>query len=217
MIYLMSSVLIMNNCGHNATSGHSNNKDNNKIYALSSDCAMDNYTKLASLNDMGRTSSNYSNPPNMSHNRLRTAPNLRGSEDGNQGNNQLKLISTVGTEGSYNQVEHVPEASNFSSHSISGTRDHNTQEDDANDMGIITVNMSAPSTYHETYHQEDHIVDNSRHYHNLSQPYNGGHNKSNTIYSANSIHGNSSEQGKDMISAISTGCSSLGGAYTGWE
>ena len=65
--------------------------------------------------------------------------------------------------------------------------------------------MSAPSTYHETYHQEDHILDNSRHYNNLSQLYNGGHNKSNTTLSANSIHCNSPEQGKDMISAISTG------------
>ena len=209
----------MYTCGHNAISRQYNHKDNNKICALSSDSAVDNCTKWVSLSDIGRTSSTYSKPPNISHNRLVTAPNLRSSEDSNQGNNQLKLISNVGTEESYNQVGHVPEASNISSHSIFGTRDHDTQEDDANDRGmqnsvlyndhidtnmitgVITVNMSAPSNYH----QEDHIVNNSRHYHNLSRPHNGGHTKSNTIPSAKSIHGNSPEQGQDMISAITTG------------
>jgi hypothetical protein len=33
---------IMNNCSHNVTSSHPNNTDNNKTYAISSGCAVDN-------------------------------------------------------------------------------------------------------------------------------------------------------------------------------
>ena len=51
-----------NICSHNATSRHSNNEDNNKIYAISSGRAVDNYTQLVSLTDMDRTSNNYRNP-----------------------------------------------------------------------------------------------------------------------------------------------------------
>ena len=120
-------------------------------------------------------------------------------------------------------MDHVPDASIISSHITSGTSEHYLQEDYANDMGrqnfvsyndntdtntitgINTVNMSAPITYQETYHQADHILDNSRHNNNFSQYYNRGRNKSNTIHSANSIHCNNPKQGKDMIITISTG------------
>jgi hypothetical protein len=66
----------MNNCSHKTTSRHSNNKVNNKIYAISSGRTVDNYTQLVSLTDMDRTSNNYSNSPNTGHNRLITTPNL---------------------------------------------------------------------------------------------------------------------------------------------
>ena len=172
---------------------------------------------------MDRTSNNYSNPSNTSHIRPSTVPNLGGREDGNQGNNPLKFVSTVGTEVTYKQEDHVPDASNISSHIISGTSEHYIQENYSNDMGrqnivsyndntdtntitgINTVNMSAPITYQETYHQADHILDNSRHNNNFSQYYNRGRNKSNTIHSANSIHCNNPKQGKNMIIIISTG------------
>jgi hypothetical protein len=213
----------INICSHNATSRHSNNKDKNKIYAISSGRAVDNYTQLVSLTDMDRPSNNYRNPPKTSHNRLSTAPNLGGSEDGNQGNNPLNVISTVGSKGTYNQVDHLPDASNISSHFTSGTSEHYLQEDYANDMGrqnivlyndntdtntitgINTVNMSAPITYQETYHQADHILDNRMHNNISSQSYNRGNNQSNTIYSDNYIHRNNPKNGKEMIITISTG------------
>jgi hypothetical protein len=92
---------------------------------------VDNYSQLVFLTDINRTSHNYS------HMRQSTVPNLGGSKDGNQGNNPLKFVSTVGTEVTYKQEDHVPDASNISSHLISGTSEHYIQEDYANDMGMI--------------------------------------------------------------------------------
>ena len=68
-------------------------------------------------------------------------------------------------------------------------------------VSTISRRTSAPITYH----QADHILDNSRHNNNFSQYYNRGRIKSNTIHSANSIHCNNPKQGKDMILTISTG------------
>ena len=92
---------IMNNCSHNVTSSHPNNTDNNKMYAISSGCAVDNYTQLVFLTDMDRPSDNSSDPPNTSHTRPSMLANLGGREDGNQGNNPLQTISTIGFEVTY--------------------------------------------------------------------------------------------------------------------
>jgi hypothetical protein len=121
---------IMNNCSHNVTSSHPNNTDNNKTYAISSGCAVDNYTQLVFLTNMDRTSNNYSDPPNTSHMRPSTVANLEDREDENQGNNPLQIVSTVGLEVIHEQKVHVPDASN-------GMSEHYLPEAIVNDVGTI--------------------------------------------------------------------------------
>jgi hypothetical protein len=70
--------------------------------------------------------------------------------------------------------------------------------------GINTFDTCAPITNHETYHQADHILVNSRHNNIPSQSYNRGNKKSNTIYSENYIHCDNPKKGKDTIITIST-------------
>ena len=206
---------IRNSCSHNTNSRHSQNKVNNTTNATSSGCTVDNYTQLVFLNDMHRTSDNYSSSSNTSNNRLVTTPNLGGSEDYNQGYNPLNLRSAVGTEVTYNQVGQEPDASSISRSIISGTSNHYIQEvyakalgtqnigcykdntDTTMSTGIKTFVTGAPITYHETYQQANHIWDNSRHNNISSQSYFQGNNKSNTTYSDNYIHCDNPKNGKE--------------------